>query len=480
MRLPYPVSLPKLLLLGFALVALPPVLALLAAYFSLDQLSRRSEEAISRATAITRDSRGLSEHLNALERLARQQLVLNDARGLTAYSRRRTEFNDMAERLTQHADILNIQPDLDRLRSSEEGVWQRLQQPGLTQVESPALIKAFSSMDETAASIVSQADARIEADISALQIEAAAARRQLLQRLWILIPISLLLALAITALIRRPFRQLEAAMRKLGEGHFNEPIQIRGPHDMVLLGQRLDWLRTRLLALDAQKTRLLHHVSHELKTPLTALHEGTALLLDKVTGPLNAEQSEITRILVSNCQRLRKLIENLLDYSGLRFAPANLRREPLELAPLVDQVIAEQRLAAAARNIDIDNHCAGLQLSADREKLRVILDNLLSNALKFSPPNARVQLEAHAAHGWINIEVCDNGPGIPANLAPSMFEAFVQGPAPAGSPVKGSGLGLSIVRELVNAHGGEVSLQANSPHGTRACIRLPLTESLSS
>lgn len=479
MRLPYPLSLPKLLLAGFVLVALPPVLALLGAYFSLDQLSRRSEIAISRATAITRDSRALSEHLNALERLARQQLVLNDPPGLAAYASRRTRFIDTGERLAQHADILNISAELEALRAGEEAIWLRLQQADLKQTQSPALVAAFNAMNASAAGLVGLADARIEADIEALQVEASAARRQLLQRLWVLIPISLLFALGITALIRRPFRQLEAAMRRLGEGSFDDPIKVSGPRDMALLGQRLDWLRTRLQALDAQKTRLLQHVSHELKTPLTALHEGTALLLDKVTGPLNSEQFEVAQILASNCQRLRKLIENLLDYSSLRFAPADLRRETVELGGVVEQVIADQKLAANARGIDITHDCANLSLPADREKLRVILDNLLSNALKYAPTHSRVHIAAHAEGGWASIEVCDSGPGIPADQAPAMLEAFVQGPAPEGSPVKGSGLGLSIVRELVSAHGGEIALLPNSPHGTRARIRLPLTESSS-
>ena len=479
MRLPYPLSLPKLLLAGFVLVALPPVLALLGAYFSLDQLSRRSEVAITRATAITRDSRALSEHLNALERLARQQLVLNDPPGLAAYATRRSRFVETSERLGQHADILNVSSELESLRGSEEAIWLHLQKPGLNQSQSPALIAAFNAMNSSATGLVQQADARIEADIEALKIEAAAARRQLLQRLWLLIPISLLLALGLTALIRSPFRQLEASMRRLGEGNFDDPIQIGGPRDMALLGLRLDWLRTRLQTLDAQKTRLLHHVSHELKTPLTALHEGTALLLDKITGPLNSEQLEIAQILVSNCQRLRKLIENLLDYSGLRFAPADLRREKIELTDVVEQVIADQKLAASARSIDIAHDCASLSLPADREKLRVILDNLLSNALKYAPTHSHVHIAAHAEGGWASIEVCDSGPGIPVDQAPAMLEAFVQGPAPEGSPVKGSGLGLSIVRELVSAHGGEIALLPNPPHGTRARIRLPLTESSS-
>ncbi|PLK49654.1 ATP-binding protein [Uliginosibacterium sp. TH139] len=477
MRLPYPLSLPKLLLLGFVLVALPAVLALFGAYFSLAQLSQRSESAITRATTITRDSRALSEHLTALERLARQQLVLGDEAGLGTYARQRTAFNETAERLQRHADTLDLGSNLDALRLAEKSIWQSLQPAELSQNRGPALLKAFAAMNDSASLIINQADARIEADIQSLRIEAAAARRQLLQRLWILIPISLLLALGITALIRRPFRQIEEAMRGLGEGRFDTPIRVTGPRDMALLGQRLDWLRTRLQALDAQKTRLLHHVSHELKTPLTALHEGTALLLDKVTGPLNTEQLEVVQILASNCQRLRKLIENLLDYSGLRFAPGDLRREQIALTELIALLIADHKLAAAARNIRIACEGDALNLQADRENLRVILDNLLSNALKYAPPGSSVLIRSSAGAGQICIEVCDEGPGIPLELAPGMFEAFVQGPAPQGSPVKGSGLGLSIVHELVALHGGEVSLHPNSPQGTRACVRLPLTGS---
>lgn len=479
MRLLYPISFPQLLLIGFLLVSIPPVLTLADGYLALSRLGWKAEQAITRATATTRDSRLLAEHVTGLERLARQQLVLNDPQGLEAYARRHAQFLDATRRLQQELGFVDIDTKLANLTGIENGVWQGLQrQPPAQQLGPESLDLPFSRMNAIAESVVDQADARIEADTQTLKAETTAARRRMLQRLWMLVPISLLVSIGITVLIRFPFLQIEQAMRQLGEGRFREPIRIFGPRDMVVLGRRLDWLRTRLTELDEQKTRLLHHVSHELKTPLTALQEGTSLLDDGVPGPLTAEQREIVQILRANCLRLRKLIENLLDYSGLRNRPAPLNRTKLKLDELVQQVIDDQKLVASAREVRLSATMEDISLHADRDKLAVVLDNLISNALKFSPAGGTVEIQAAREENLAVIRVCDNGPGIAAEAVDAMFEPFVQGPPPEGSPVRGSGLGLSIVRELVTAHGGTVELLSNTPTGTCACIRLPCNETM--
>lgn len=323
MRLQYPVSFLKLLLTGFALgAALPPALALLGAFFSLDQLGQRSAEAISRATLITRDSRALSEHITGLERLARQQLVLNDQAGIDAYARRRSALLELIGAAGASRGGVGDQrragaPAIGGANRLAGIASQTTCQPWI----SKPLLASSGAMNERAGRIVAQADASIEKDIATLHANAAGRARQ-----------SLLLAGRIAgggladhrhaSPTASAVRQLEAGIRRLGEGNFDEGIRVDGPRDFVALGQRLDWLRQRLRELDEQKTRLLHHVSHELKTPLTALQEGSALLSQKATGPLNADQSEVVRILRSNCQRLRQLIENLLDYSSIRFQRA--------------------------------------------------------------------------------------------------------------------------------------------------------------
>lgn len=475
----YPISLPGILLLGFVLVALPPLVVLGDTYLSFNRLTLRSESAIVRATEITRDSRALADHLTALERLARQQLVLGDEAGLKAYDLRREAFLTTLSRIGKHAAALGIETDLASVRDGEASVREVLDAPGPARRKTPQIEHGFAQLDSKAASIVRDADTRIERDIATLQEEALASRQQMLHLLRILVPGILVLALTLTFLIRLPFRQLEKAMHRLGEGHFDETVRVGGPSDMVSLGRRLDWLRTRLQALDAQKTRLLHHVSHELKTPLTALQEGTALLQDKLIGPLTPGQQEVVGILASNCQRLRRLIENLLDYSGLRAGPAHMRRESLPAGEVLELVAADHKLAASARNIKLELSAERCLLLADRDKIRVIVDNLLSNAIKYAPADSTITLTCRVQRDKVLIEVADAGPGVPPDLARSLFEPFVQGPAPQGSAVKGSGLGLSIVRELVALHGGSVELLPNKPAGTLARVTLPANGPLS-
>lgn len=473
MRLLYPISFPQLLLAGFLLVCVPPALTLADAYYALSRLGQRAEQAVTQATATTRDSRILDEHITGLERLARQQKVLNDPQGLDTYAGRRGRFRETVQRLHAEIEDSRIQDELAQLTSSEDEVWYGMQQDIADHTSSTDLDRQFARMNQLAESVVARADERIEMNSRQLKAEAAAARKRMLQRLWMLLPVSLLVSIGITVLIRYPFLQIEQALRQLGEGHFNLPIRIFGPKDMVILGRRLDWLRSRLAELDAQKTRLLHHVSHELKTPLTALQEGTSLLAEEVSGPLNEEQKEVVQILRTNCQRLRKLIENLLDYSGLRNRPAPLNRTKLRIDELVEQLIADQRLAASAQGIKVVARVENSALFADRDKLAVALDNLISNALKYSPQNGSVEIIGRQEDNLMVIDVCDNGPGISPGREAEMFEPFVQGPPPEGSPVRGSGLGLSIVRELINAHGGTIELLPNQPQGTRACVRLP-------
>ncbi|MEC5397124.1 HAMP domain-containing sensor histidine kinase [Uliginosibacterium sp. H1] len=483
MRVRYPGSFLKLLLLGFTLVIAPMAVAVVDAWFSLDGLSRRTETAITRAVQTTRDSRALGAQLITLERAARQQLVLRDPDALKAYETRRGQFLEVVDRLDRETPDPAIREGLESLRHREERIFALLQMAG------PSPANALEAADGVAGDFVAmlgigdevlrKVDARIEADSADLRQRAEAARHGLLNRLLALIPVGLVIIVAMTVLIRRPIRRLGEAIDRLGEGRLSEPVDVRGPADLQALGRRLDWLRVRLEEVDTQKTRFLQHVSHELKTPLTAIHEGSQLLSDAVAGPLNEGQREIVYILRENVTKLRKHIENLLDYSGLRFGSSTLHRSAVPLATLFAQVAEDQKLALTARRVQLKAGGEGLTVSADRDKLRVVLDNLVSNAVKYAPEDSVIDLSAHLVGRGSDtraiIEVSDEGPGLPETEGEieQLFEPFVQGPAPQGVGIKGTGLGLSIVRELVGAHGGDVALLRNRPRGTRVRVSLP-------
>jgi two-component system sensor histidine kinase GlrK len=287
--------------------------------------------------------------------------------------------------------------------------------------------------------------------------------------------IALALAVVFAVLIARPIGQLDSAVRQMGTADFTHAVHVSGPQDLRYVGQRLEWLRTRLAELEQQQARFLRHVSHELKTPLTAVREGVELLRDNVGGRLSAEQHDIVRIVRENTLQLQKLIEDLLAYHQTRaMEPATVG--PVALADVVARVVREQKLAALGRMISFATDFAPAVVVGDAERLRTVVDNLVSNAIKYSPRTGTIELKLASEDGDAVLDIVDEGPGIRPGDRDRIFESFYQGPAPAEGRVKGSGLGLAIAREYATAHGGRIELRdrADGRRGAWFRLRLPL------
>lgn len=223
----------------------------------------------------------------------------------------------------------------------------------------------------------------------------------------------------------------------------------------------------RLTELEADRARLLRHISHELKTPLAALREGVALLHEEVVGPLNGEQHEVVAILEHNTGVLQRQIEDLLRYHATVFEFARLQKRLVSLRALMKGVVEAQRLQLQASGLHVEIECGDEQVCLDPDKLRVALGNLLANAILFSPEGGEIRLlAARSGDGGtvskggdrLFIDCIDQGPGVAAADAERIFDPFVQGRRrPAAGP-QGSGVGLAIVREVAAAHGGRVTL----------------------
>jgi two-component system, NtrC family, sensor histidine kinase GlrK len=252
-------------------------------------------------------------------------------------------------------------------------------------------------------------------------------------------------------------------------------VSVQGPQDLRYVGQRLEWLRTRLSELEQQQTRFLRHVSHELKTPLTAVREGAELLRDNVGGKLSPEQQDIVRIVRDNTLQLQKLIEDLLAYHQTRaMEPATLG--PVAMSDVVARVVHEQQLAALARMLSLETQFVPAIVVGDAERLRTIVDNLVSNAIKYSPRSGVIDLRLGSEGGDAVLDVIDQGPGVAPDDRGRIFDSFYQGLAPAEGRVKGSGLGLAIAREYAIAHGGRIELKdrADGERGAWFRLWLPL------
>jgi two-component system sensor histidine kinase GlrK len=276
-----------------------------------------------------------------------------------------------------------------------------------------------------------------------------------------------------TILIARPIRQIDAAIRRLGQADFSTPIRVGGPEDLQQLGERLDWMRERLADLEQEKNRFLRHMSHELKTPLTALREGAELLSEEVVGTLTPEQREIAEILRHNSIELQKLIEDLLSFGASQGHRPEIELARVDARRIVNRVVEDQKLALRAKHLQLDMNVQDLTLNADAEKLRVMLDNLVSNAIKFSPAGGSIRISARRHGEYVDIDVVDQGPGIAAEERELVFEPFYRGRHAADTLVKGTGIGLSVVREYAQMHGGTAEV-VDSSGGAHIRVRLPL------
>lgn len=464
-------SLNVLVLLGFILVALPVIFALGLMTTYVEALVRQSEEVVLLSGQTTRNAQMLLEQITSLERNARQYRVVGDPELLTVYESRHERL------LVILAELQRLLPEpleeIPRLRTIAGSLLDTFKQYPHNSPKVVAALKQFEALNDQGKALTERLGARTNEALEALQVRADVVQHILYWQATALIPLVLMLAALFTVLIARPIRRLGNAIRQLGEGDVSEPIAVRGPVDLEDLGQRLDWLRRRLIELEQEKNAFLSHVSHELKTPLANIREGAELLMDGSVGDLTRGQSEVAEILQSNSLSLQKQIEDLLNFNAWQDMKARLQYNDCNLREIVLQTAKQHQLSANRLELHLDIRIEELHIYADCDKLKVMVDNLISNAVKFSPRGGTITIEARQDGAWIDIHVIDEGPGIPESERESVFEAFYQGRQVQHGHVRGTGIGLAVVRECVRIHHGFVQILGGEKPGAHFHVRLP-------
>lgn len=474
MKLLRPKSIFQLILISFALVLLPLIAALLYAASSVDKLAAQSQSLISHAVSANETGRMLVEQVTFMERNLRQYQVLADKVLLQVYEVNRSKFVESLASLAELPLPDSLRQLLDQLTVDEASFYAQVhaEQNKLRSINVSA---ALALLDGQAQQILLQSQRLIDDEVANTQAEAQQTQHNLFWLIAALVPAMLLLAAFLITLINRPLRRLDDGIRRLGAGDFSVALNLEGLRDLEQLGERLDWMRCRLMEVEADKKRFLQHISHELKTPLSTIREGSELLSEEIPGELSSQQREVVDLLRQNSLQLQKLIEDLLTYNeATRNAVLDL--QPLRLDELVNEVVAEYKLSLMARRLWFEVDLAEVSVVADREKLRIIIDNLLSNAVKFSPNKGRIKIGLSSDAGYAVLDVQDQGPGIAPEQQEKIFEAFYQGTAVYTSHVNGTGLGLSIVREYLHAHGGMIKVVDDDLTGAHLRIHLPLQQ----
>lgn len=283
------------------------------------------------------------------------------------------------------------------------------------------------------------------------------------------VPAAVVLALAVTQLLARgmtsPLREMTAAAKVMATGDYSRRVRASSHDEVGDLARAFNTMAADLEAVDRQRRELVANVSHELRTPVAALRAVLENLVDGVSEPDPGTLEAALR----QTERLSRLVQDLLELSRVDAGLTPLQREPVELSSFLQHAVDEAVLAGHDVRYAVEVVPGDLVVRADRERLHQLVANLLDNAGRHSPAGGRVALHAHTHDGRVEIEVSDQGPGIPPADRRRVFERFATGGADDG----GTGLGLAISRWVADLHGGAIDV-ADPPSGTGCRIRVAL------
>lgn len=460
----------QLLVIAFLLIAALLGAASLRALFTLEDITLQSRDNAAQALELSGAAQSLGERSVSMERASRQSVVLDD-RVL------RGRFNDEARDAAKIIATLESEGlprgTGDQWRAHLEKMGSLLSGTPDTALERErSLAQEFRELEFVNNAISAQVQQAIQQRNKSLEGRLDTSRKSLTQQVSWAIALAVAMALAFGIWFTLPLRRLEDAIVGLGENRLDQAISIQGPADLALIGQRLDWLRLRLVELDADKSRFLRHISHELKTPLASMREGVSLLEDGVAGELSHDQREIAQILRHNTALLQNQIEDLLRFNTAAFEARQLHRQSIDLLQLLEEQVDAQRLQWRARDLSVSVVGEPLQIALDPEKIGTAVANLLSNAIRYSPLKGHIRLELVRLPGLVRIDFHDQGIGVAQVDRERIFEPFYRGERQPHDVVRGSGIGLSIVHEYVAAHGGRIELLPDQP-GAHFRIEIP-------
>lgn len=297
--------------------------------------------------------------------------------------------------------------------------------------------------------------------------------------------ISLILLMRLENRIFKPIEKLRQGVDEIAQGNYNIKIEYNKPNDLGLLIASFNEMAQELYESEIIKNEyeenrktLIANISHDLKTPITAIQGYIEALLDGTASP-SENKDKYLQTIYRNTVYINKLIDDLLLFSKLDMQKLDFQYENVKVLDFMDDLMQEYKFDLEERKVQFQ-YIAQLQqdyyLNLDRKRLHQALNNVIGNAVKYGPENGlSIQVAMYQQDQFICIAIQDNGPGIPEDKLPYIFDRFYRIDTQRTKDIMSTGLGLAIAKELVEAHGGEITVSSIENEGTCFTVKLPIS-----
>ncbi|MBN3039117.1 MAG: hybrid sensor histidine kinase/response regulator [Candidatus Omnitrophica bacterium] len=271
-----------------------------------------------------------------------------------------------------------------------------------------------------------------------------------------------------------PKGSLSLALKRTVENYGNKKERERLEAQTRAYAEKLQVANKQLMKLNQIKSDFISTVSHELRTPLTTIRETVSQVLDGILGGTTKEQQEFLTMCLEDIDRLKRIIDNLLDISKIEAGKVEIKKAPLDIVALARSVGSTFGPLAQKKSLEIKTNLPAekIEISADKDKITQVFANLLNNALKFTQ-KGHVEIAVRDEGETVECSVADTGPGIAPEDLPKLFDKFEQFGRMAGPGEKGTGLGLSIAKGIVQLHKGKIRAESKLDQGTKFIFTLP-------
>lgn len=476
-------SLKSLIVLGFVIAVIPLFFAVMYAAFGMRETSALGRTINYQVFEQTKAVRLVLQKTGDIERKARLFVLLSDPALRQPYEQQsydstRASFKQALSELLKLHIANKIALLVNELSEKENLIYQQIISSANENNLKLPVDEAFQGLREASSSLSREFETHIDHQFNELRQESESLEQGLLIKGAVLLAISFMIIAILLAILSRSMRQLDTCIRRLGSGELEEPIAVTGPSDLSYLGNRLEWLRTHLIELEISKQQFMHNVAREINLPLESIRVSAELLVNEANEePISARQ-DIVRLLCSNVDKLKTVSEELVRYSQISSKPEINRKETVNMKVLLESVIEDFQPRLQAKSIRVKKLARPIEIIGIQEQLHSIIEQLMSNAVKYSPAGGEIRIILRDSGSQMELEVEDEGPGIDPQERSHVFEPFFRGKIDQSDEcVEGPGLGLAIVKEYVANHQGKVDIidARQDQQGTRIRIQIPLT-----